>query len=116
MAIRKNRAIEEKQAYKPKYDSSSKMRNYDIIFDEENKHMRLGFYNNKIKDKRIPPSAQFYTVDLSTQYRIDLISLLFYDTPIYDWVIKDANNISDPIRDLYVGRRLIIPSLNSIGV
>lgn len=115
MAIRKTKGVEEKKAARPVYKQNSKMKNYTIIYDDKMQTTRLGFYKNKIKDQKISSSSQYYTVDLSTQYRIDLISLEFYGTPIYDWVIKDANNISDPIKDLYVGRKLIIPDLNVVG-
>lgn len=45
------------------------------------------------------------------EHRADLISDLFYDTPIYDWLICYYNNISDPFNELNIGDRILIPLL-----
>jgi hypothetical protein len=46
------------------------------------------------------------------EHRADLISNLFYDSPKYDWLILWFNNISDPLQQLNVGDRLLIPAIN----
>ena len=56
----------------------------------------------------------YYKVTNMTQQRLDLISLMFYQTPTYWWAIAYANNIFDSFNDVYVGRRLRIPAIESI--
>jgi len=45
------------------------------------------------------------------EHRADLISDLFYNTPIYDWFILYYNNIKDPFNELNVGDRILIPNI-----
>lgn len=45
------------------------------------------------------------------QHRPDLISDLFYDSPIFDWVIMMFNHITDPFQGLNVGDRVLIPKI-----
>lgn len=54
-----------------------------------------------------------YTVTNMTQNRLDLISLKMYNSPIYWWIIAEANFIFDPFNEVYVGRELRIPPLDS---
>ena len=53
-----------------------------------------------------------YTVKKNDTY--DSISLAFYNTPIYFWVICDFNNINDPFDKPKEGTSLNIPVLSSI--
>lgn len=54
-----------------------------------------------------------YTVTNMTQNRLDLISLEMYNSPIYWWVIAEANFIFDPFTEVYLGMKLRIPPLDS---
>lgn len=45
----------------------------------------------------------------------DLISYEEYGTVKYWWIICLANRISDPFKELYAGRYIAIPSLDSIN-
>ena len=45
---------------------------------------------------------------------LDLISLNYYNTPLYFWVIADFNKIQDPLQELKEGNTLKIPTLGSI--
>jgi len=45
------------------------------------------------------------------EHRADLISDLFYDTPIYDWLLLYFNDIKDPFNELNVGDRILIPEI-----
>lgn len=45
------------------------------------------------------------------EHRADLISDLFYNTPIYDWLICWANNIRDPFNELNIGDSIKIPRI-----
>jgi len=113
MAIRK-KEFQKSKSKKPSYERTSKMRRYDIIFDRDIEQMRVGFFkriSSKIKfDKR----DTIFTVDAAHQNRIDLISLKFYGTAKYDWIIEDFNNIQDPIKDIVPGRKLVIPEKSKI--
>lgn len=55
----------------------------------------------------------YMTVRIPTGYehRPDLISELFYNTPIYWWLILLHNNIPDPFQGLNVGDIIQIPKL-----
>lgn len=44
----------------------------------------------------------------------DSISLYYYNSPLYFWIIMDFNNIQDPFQELNVGQVLRIPTLNGI--
>ena len=55
----------------------------------------------------------YYTVDNNTENRLDKISLMYYNSPIYYWIIAQANQIYDTLnvpRDTV----LRIPPLNSV--
>lgn len=45
------------------------------------------------------------------EHRADLISDIFYETPVYDWLICMYNSISDPFNELNLGDRILIPSI-----
>lgn len=98
---------------KPSYRVESRMLNYDLVYDEEAGQMRCGIYKNKLKDKA-SDYDQIYEVEAGFEHRLDLISHKFYGTATLDWAIADANNISDPIRDVSVGTMLRIPARNII--
>jgi hypothetical protein len=99
----------------PVYDRTSKMRNYDIMFDPEVNQNRTGFYRaSNFKGYVATGSDIVWEVEAGYEHRTDLISLKFYQSSIYDWIIEDANNIEHPIKDVKVGTKLIIPDKNKI--
>jgi len=98
---------------KPVYKSEGRMNNYDLIYDESINQLRCGFYKNKLKDKT-STYDQLYEVEAGYEYRLDLISFKFYGTATLDWAIADANNISDPIKEVTAGTVLKIPARNII--
>lgn len=92
-----------------------------------NHHIK-GFENIVHKDKKLTISStsidfekfikQMRFVSFTVGYipagyehRADLISDLFYNTPIYDWFILYYNNIKDPFNELNVGDRILIPNI-----
>lgn len=92
-----------------------------------NHHIK-GFENIVHKDKKITISStspdfekfvkQMRFISFTVGYipagyehRADLISDLFYNTPIYDWFILYYNNIKDPFNELNVGDRILIPNI-----
>ena len=48
--------------------------------------------------------------------RPELISDLFYDTPSLWWYVQLFNNINDPFEGFNPGDRLLIPSIDGLGV
>lgn len=44
----------------------------------------------------------------------DSISLYYYNSPLYFWVVMDFNDIQDPFERPVVGSQLKIPTLSSI--
>lgn len=98
----------------PIFLKTSKMKNYTIIFDEDVSQYRTGFYNSKFKNYQATNEDTIFTIPIQYQYRIDLISYNFYGTSLWDWVIEDANNIKDPIKDIIAGKKIIIPSISKI--
>lgn len=45
---------------------------------------------------------------------LDSLSLYYYNSPLYFWVIADFNNIQDAFIELKIGDTIKIPTLNSI--
>lgn len=68
---------------------------------------------NRIRFVFSSPSDIYYVVTNMTVNRLDLISLKMYNSPIYWWVIAEANFIFDPFNEVYLGRKLRIPPLDS---
>lgn len=101
---------DQRQIQQPSYRPDSRMKNYQVVFDDSVQNLRCGFYTNSLKDVVFDQSDTQYTVEPGTEHRLDLISLKFYDSALYDWVIADANNISDPIKGAAAGTKLIIPN------
>lgn len=53
-----------------------------------------------------------YTVNKGESY--DMISLKFYNNPLFYWVICDFNSIQDPFQKPIEGTKLKIPTLSEI--
>ena len=101
---------------RPTYNKNSRMKHYDIVFDESVQQNRVGFYNFNV-EKRTDKSnddTTFY-VPKGMEYRLDLISVKFYGTAAYDWLIAEYNGIEDPIKDIVPGLKLIIPNRYKLG-
>lgn len=103
--------MSDRLAKQPRFSKNARSRYHDVIYDENVEQYRLGFYNFHIlKNMKVNETDDHvYYVEPGTQYRLDLISLKFYGTTVYDWVIAEVNNIADPIKDVKVGLKLIIP-------
>lgn len=72
-------------------------------------------YLETFNDTEIDSSDQdtYYTVDIRTKNRLDIIAAEKYGFPTYWWVIAHANNIIDPF-DIPYGTILRIPPLKSL--
>lgn len=56
-----------------------------------------------------------HIVTNKTVNRLDVVSNDFYGTPIYWWLIAEANLIFDPLSEMYVGQKLIIPYIDNLN-
>lgn len=99
----------------PVFKKNSRMRNYSIIFDKEIMQNRPAFYRFNIETK-VTQSDEVFVVTKGLEHRLDLISVKFYGTSIYDWVIAEFNNIEDPIKDIVAGKKIIIPNKTKLGI
>ena len=70
---------------------------------------------NRIRGVKYSDEDIYYEVTNMTENRLDLISLMHYNSPIYWWVIAHANNIFDVFNDIPRGTMLRIPPLTSIN-
>jgi hypothetical protein len=99
----------------PTFTRTSKMRNYDLVYDEKVQQVRPGFYSaSNFKGYQPTATDVIWTVESGYEHRTDLISTKFYQSSIYDWIIEDANNIGDPIKEIVVGKKLIIPDRSKV--
>lgn len=92
------------------YKNASRYKNLRTIMDDKGR-----IYHESWNQKFVDLSAedQYFVVTKVEENRLDIISLKFYDTPRYWWVISSANYIIDPF-NVPVGTNLRIPPLISL--
>ena len=90
------------------------MKRYSIVYDEDIGNARTGFMNFLEYLPSLESGDKVWEVEKGFEHRTDLISKKFYNTSIFDWVIEQVNDIKDPIKDVYPGRKLILPTLENI--
>lgn len=101
---------------RPTFPKNSRMRRYNIIFDESVQQNRVAFYKYKLNSDLQSLSSEIYVIPKGMEHRLDLISIKFFGTAAYDWLIAEYNNIEDPIRDVVAGKKIRIPNRSSIGI
>jgi len=69
---------------------------------------------NRLRGIKYTDNDSFHIVTNETENRLDKISQLYYNTPIYWWIIAHANNIFDSLTEVVRDRQLRIPPLSSI--
>lgn len=93
-------------------------KNYDYI----SRYNNVPYYYNTLDEKYIYSTA--YQMSADNTYLIhkvkrgdtfDSLSLTYYNSPLYFWVIMDFNQIQDPFYDLEVNTELKIPTLSNIA-
>lgn len=62
----------------------------------------------------VDPSDTEHVVTNDEVGRLDKISYKYYRNPLLWWVIAKANNIENPMEDVVLGTRLLIPSTTQI--
>lgn len=91
------------------YDRVSRYSVFPIYFNRiDNKYI----YGLTSQLKKLDTTYVMYTVQKNDTP--DSISLYFYNSPLYYWVICDFNNILDPFEELKEGTVLKIPTFNNI--
>lgn len=69
---------------------------------------------NKIRGVPYSDDDKYYEVTNMTENRLDLISLKFYGSSNYWWIIAHANFIYDALTEIKRGMKLRIPPLSSV--
>lgn len=93
------------------------MRKYDFvrnIYSKEIGDKIKGFLPNTIIEAlKSDPDKIEGSVMIGMEYRPDKISAYYYGSTDYDWIILAANTTKG-LQDLTLGKKLIIPSVNTI--
>lgn len=113
MAYKSRNSSIKSKAKKPSYTQRSKMNKYSIIYDEDEGAMRCGFMNFIQYSPNLNNDI-IWEVEPGFEHRTDLISKKFYNTSRFDWVLEHVNDVRDPIKDVKVGRRFLIPTIEAI--
>jgi len=93
------------------YTYISRYSNTNTIFDNI-----LGiYYHETINNKQIPVmnTDTYYTINVTTENRLDIIANMFYNMPSFWWIIAIANNITDSF-NVPIGTVLRIPEITSL--
>ena len=91
------------------YNYISRYENVPYYFNTLDKKY---FYGTSYPVKK---DASFLTHKVQRNETFDSISLTYYNTPLYYWVIMDYNTIQDPFYELEEGMELVIPTLSAIS-
>lgn len=110
MAFRNRNTKSNRKSGVRKFSKTSKMRRYKIVYDDHLQQNIAGFMKYVEFTPRLDSEDIIWEVEAGYEHRIDLISSRFYSTSKFDWLLEQINNIKDPIKDIKVGKRLIIPS------
>lgn len=93
------------------YQMLSRYKNVRTIKNEDNRIVHETMNNYKIPEYS---EEKRYTVSNKFQNRLDIISLMFYKTPEFWWIIAIANDIIDPLTEIKEGTVLRIPDIMSL--
>ena len=67
---------------------------------------------NRVSDRySLYKFSEAKTLVLEKDLTLDEISLMVYSTPLYYWIIGEANNISDPFQKVRKGTHIKVPML-----
>ena len=98
-----------------------KDKNY-ISYDYISRYANVPYYFNSLDEKYMYGTGYQLSKDntyiLHTVKRnesFDSLSLTYYNSPLYFWVIMDFNGLQDPFQTLKEGTQLKIPTLSSIA-
>jgi hypothetical protein len=74
---------------------------------------RLGYWS-LVPIRRNQPDDIFFTIDLKTQFRPDLISYKYYNQTSFEWLVLQYNFIVDINEEFIVGNQFSIPSYDRL--
>lgn len=79
--------------------------------EENSIHKIPDFLDTKLIDMELPV-IENYRIGTAYEFRPDLISLQFYGTHHFGWLIAYHNKFLDPVAEFYAGRLVEIPDIN----
>lgn len=91
-------------------------------YDRVSRYSVFPYYYNRLDKKYIygitaqlkKDNTPFVSHTVQRNDTLDTLSLYYYNSPLYFWVIADFNNIQDPFKDLKEGSVLRIPTFTAI--
>ena len=92
-----------------------------LDYEFTSRYSTFPYYYNTIDKKYVYGTTAY--LDDTTQYVLreveegdtpDNLSLKYYGTPLFYWMILDFNRIQDPFEQLEVGSKLKIPVITSL--
>lgn len=91
-------------------------------YDRVSRYSVFPYYYNHIDNKYIygttahlkKQDVNFVSHKIVQGDTLDTLSLYYYNSPTYFWIIADFNNIIDPFEDLSVGKILKIPTFSHV--
>lgn len=98
--------------------SDKQYRNYDRV----SRYSVFPYYYNR-KDEKYIYGITAQLKQENTTYvvhvvkhgdTLDSLSLYYYGSPLYFWIIADFNRLQDPYKELAEGTKLKIPTFNNI--
>lgn len=90
------------------YDYISRYQSFPYYYNSTDKHYIYG------TTSQLDDSTSYTLYKTQKNDTFDSISLKFYNSPIFFWVICDFNRIQDPYMTIEEGTYLKIPSLTTI--
>jgi hypothetical protein len=97
------------------YDNFSRLRFYDIVWDDRIDKVRLGMKDrNFINTVKAQVQYQNWKIPNRYEYRPDLISNYFYSTPTLWWVLVEYNEFFRVPQDFYADRLIKVPDANQL--
>lgn len=93
------------------YKFLSRYSPYRRIIGKYDKAIYTETFNQKLIDES--DQDTYFTVEIKTENRLDIIANRYYGYSTYWWILAIANKIIDPF-DIPIGTVIRIPPLNSI--
>lgn len=103
--------------YSPEYSSPKEYQNMSrykttrCIVDDETRNIYHESYNEYVFNES--DDDRYYTVNINTENRLDIISNIFYGSPLNWWIIAMCNDIIDPF-NIEIDTVLRIPPITTL--
>lgn len=91
-------------------------------YDRVSRYSIFPYYYNRLDEKYIygitaqlkDNNTTYVNHTVKLRDTLDTLSLYYYGSPLYYWIIADFNRIQDPYKELKEGDILKIPTFNNI--